>query len=362
MSEHQSNADDRRDLADRIVDLHLDRLEDEDRAAVESEISQSASAGEFSDRVGRALRPLDHWTAAPMPESLIGRTLERIQAAETSHETRNDTAGMASGPAPVGTGSTDTESSVFRYPRALKEILAVAACIGILICAAIPSIVELRERTQLNQCASNLGTIFQGTRMYQATFAGALPYAGRPSDASWLPMNEEKPFVSNSQNVYLLARLNFGPKPEHFVCPSNDEGKTMPSTELAKHHDFRRREEISYDTLNLSGPSPNLRPQAALAYAGDANPLFRRGRFDTSLDPSRTNSRVHGGEGQNVLMTDGRVEWLTTPIYGLHEDNIWLAGSIRQYEGSEHPRDMQDAHLVPGFPSTDPSVRALRAP
>lgn len=351
------------ELASKILDLHLGQLDDAERAAIESRINSDAAAGALSDRIGRKLRPLDYWAAAPMPESLVARTLERVQSPGTaSHE--DDNRSVEAGGVSDGSNNlhTVTDGGRFRFPRAFKEIIAVAACVGILVCAAIPSIVQLREQSHVNQCASNLGSIFQGTRMYQATFGGALPFAGRPSDASWLPTPAMKPFASNSRNIYLLARLNFGPKPEEFVCPSNKDGSPMPASEMAALHDFSRRTQISYDTLNLSGPEPNLRPQATLAYAGDANPLFRSGRFDDSVDPSRTNSTIHGGEGQNVLMTDGRVEWLTSPIYGSHEDNIWLAGSIRRYQGVEHPRDRLDAHLVPGFPVTDPAVQRLRSP
>jgi hypothetical protein len=49
------------------------------------------------------------------------------------------------------------------------------------------------------------------------------------------------------------------------------------------------------------------------------------------------------------------VQWLTSPVYGTNEDNIWMAGSIRKYDGTERPQDESDAQLVPGFPVTDPN-------
>ncbi len=35
------------------------------------------------------------------------------------------------------------------------------------------------------------------------------------------------------------------------------------------------------------------------------------------------------------------------------KDNVWLAGRLRKYNGTETPTDADDAFLIPGFPKTD---------
>ena len=86
----------------------------------------------------------------------------------------------------------------------------------------------------------------------------------------------------------------------------------------------------------------------------DPNPLFTNARFDASIDPSRANSSVHGPRaGQSVMFLDGSVRWMTTPMVGNQNDNVWLAGRLLRYVGTETPADADDAFLIPGFPKTD---------
>ena len=82
----------------------------------------------------------------------------------------------------------------------------------------------------------------------------------------------------------------------------------------------------------------------------DANPLFRDGRFVETADPDTTNSLAHGGDGQNVMTLDGRVEFTTSPLYGDFRDNVWTIQGVRTYTGTEVPTRDDDAFLIPGHP------------
>jgi hypothetical protein len=58
-----------------------------------------------------------------------------------------------------------------------------------------------------------------------------------------------------------------------------------------------------------------------------------------------------------VLALNGNARWLTRPLLGKKRDNLWLAGDIRRYVGTEIPIDPDDVQLIPGFPAgSDPSV------
>jgi hypothetical protein len=130
----------------------------------------------------------------------------------------------------------------------------------------------------------------------------------------------------------------------------------MSERELAERNDFSTPRGISYDSLNLAAARPNLRPNRSVAYLADANPLFVGGKFHRDVDPYTTNSPSHRGKGQAVLLLDGSVNKMTSPIFGNSRDNLWLAGDILNYTGTETPADDQDSFLVPGCPR-DPAVR-----
>ena len=160
-------------------------------------------------------------------------------------------------------------------------------------------------------------------------------------------------FASNSRHVYLLVKLKYGLGPERFFCPADKDAEPMNVDDPAAYDDFASPRNIGYDSLNLAGKNPNLRPQMPIAYLSDANPLFENGRFNESIDPTKANSPAHRDAGQTVLTLDGNVNWLTSPIYGPKDDNLWLAGDLRRYTGTETQTRDDDAFLIPGYPVTD---------
>jgi type II secretory pathway pseudopilin PulG len=332
-----------------LLDYHLGRLGQEERSWIEAELERDAQLREKSERLGHMLRPLDHWTVPTAPPSLIDRVLARTEGP-----------GWAKPGATATSGESEYRGRSFSLP--LREILAVAACIALLASVLIPGISDVRSRAQQTVCASNLGSIFQGTRLYQQAFGGSLPFAGKVVNASWLPGGSRvNPYASNSRHIFLLAKFNYGPKPEDFICPASKTGEPMRADDLAAYDDFASVRNNSYDSLNLGGDNPNVRPRGAIAYMSDANPLFKNGRFDETVDPDHTNSPAHKGRGQTVLTLDGSAQWTTTPFYGAKRDNLWLIGEIRHYSGTESPTSEDDAQLVPGYPTTDASVRRYLA-
>lgn len=334
---------DREHLVESLLDLHLNRLDEYERMALEAACRDDPELQAASDRLRQTLRPLDQWTV-PTASNLADRVLSHIDQASR----------IGGGQAPLPMESVGRPQWPF---VSMRGLIAVAACIAILFGVFVPGISKLRYDSRRAVCANNMGSIFRGTTMYQAAFGGALPFVGGTPGAAWLPSAEaDRPFESNSRHIYLLVKLNFGPEPGDFVCPGGGSGVPMQTHDLGNCGDFGRACNISYATLNLAGPSPNLRPKKALAYISDANPLFVNARFDPNIDPDKANSFAHQGKGQTVLTLDGATRWMTTPIYGPQKDNVWLAGNIRKYTGTETPTSRDDAQLVPGFPVTDPSI------
>lgn len=333
-------------IDDSLLDWHLDRLSDDDRAWLERELQKDVELRARSERLGEVLQPLDHWRTKPAQPNFADQVLARIQRARQVDVAAQPSAIPESGP-----------------PRrfsllSLREVVAVAACILLLVGVFVPGMAELRYRSRRAACAGNLASIFRGTSAYQESFEGSLPFAGGLRNASWLPGGAKgRPYASNSRHVYLLVKWDYGPTPSDFICQASETCKPMTVEDRAAYDDFARACNISYASLNLAGPKPNVRPTMPVAYIGDTNPLFVGARFNASLDPDKANSPAHRSRGQNVLTLDGRADWMRRPIYGPNRDNIWLIGNIRQYTGIEVPVRYDDVQLVPGYPSTDPAVR-----
>jgi len=328
-----------------LLDFHLNRLGDEERSRMEAELRRDAELRGKCDRLGRVLQPLDHAHHGPAPGALAEKVLAYVEQAANARP-----------PVSVPIFSRGRSRSPFLH---MRELIAVAACILLLVGVAVPGVSELRGRSQRALCADNLSSIFRGASAYQQAFADSLPFAGGVVESSWLPGGDsESPYASNSRHPYLLVKLNYGPKPKNFICPGGSDAEAMPDDQVAGHDDFSAARSISSDSLNLAGASPNLRPPAAIAYMGDANPLFVGARFNDSVDPNCTNSAAHRGRGQSVLTLNGSVQFVRSPIYDGKRDNLWTISDVRRYRGTESTTRNDDAFLVPGYPITDPMIRA----
>lgn len=331
------------DCKEPLLDLHLDQLTPEDRAWLEKELDRDAALRKSSDRLGRILQPLDSWQVQSVPANLADNTLRYVRQ---------------SGDVTIRSDASSIRGRLFgRSPLRWREFAAAAACIALLIGTLWPGLSTLRSRSQRVMCAGNLGSIFRGASVYQEVFAGALPYAGCVDGARWLPSGPtDKPFLSNSRHMFLLVKLQQGPKPGDFICPADRNAipaEPILDADLAKRYDFASAANVSYDSLNLCGPTPNLRPRVPLVYVSDPNPLFIGARFNSAVNADTTNSPAHGGRGQNILTTVGNTEFLRTPFFGARKDNVWLAGDIRYYTGTEALVDDEDVQLVPGYPSAN---------
>jgi hypothetical protein len=330
---------------DLLLDLHLGRVTDEERSWIEAELRRDADLQAKSDRLGRVLQPLDHAHPGPASANLAENVLSYIARATDPLlpiPFHGDSRGRAGAP----------------FLR-MRNLIAVAACIALLVSVAVPGVSELRDRSQRALCAHNLSSIFEGAGAYQQAFGDSLPFAGGVAGSSWLPGGEGgASYASNSRHPYLLLKFRFVPNTKVFICPGGSDAEAMPDDQVAGLDDFSTARNIRYDSLNLAGASPNLRPPVAIAYMSDANPLFVNAKFNDAVDPNCTNSPAHRGRGQSVLTLNGSVRFVRSPIYDAKRDNLWTIGDLRRYRGTESTTRNDDAFLVPGYPITDPMIRA----
>ena len=149
----------------------------------------------------------------------------------------------------------------------MRDLVAVAASILLLIGVFVPGVSHLRDRSQRTACATNLNSIVKGVGLYRDAFAGALPFAGNATGAAWLPTTvADGPYASNSRHLYLLIKLDLGPQPDDFVCPSCSKSKPMKGGDFAARGDFAECCNNSYSALNLAGCNPNIKPSKPIPY------------------------------------------------------------------------------------------------
>jgi len=319
-----------------LLDLHLDRIDPADRASLENRLATEEEIAAKSDALRRILQPLDSLTASAPPGNLPDKIIRRVAGSRPE----------AGSCAPVEFDETGSSRGWRFVPR---DLIAVAACLVILFCLIVPAVSRVRAHAQRTVCADNLSSIYRAVTAYGQAFAGGLPNAGAIPGGCWLYSGPTgTPRASNSRHPYLLAKLGFVTDPADFVCPSSPN-VPVEVDDFGDLDDFASAANCTYDSLNMAGPTPTLSDAGSAVYMSDPNPLFVDGFYHGSVNPNDTNSPIHGGKGQNVLLLDGRVRWMTSPFRN-RRDNVWVAGDLHTYTGTETQQDEDDAFLVPATP------------
>ena len=336
-----------REFDPRLLDLHLGRLSDDERAELEQRLKREPELAEQNEALATMFTALNA-TYKPAPKVPAGLT-ERISARVA-----------AAGPAPRVVKSerrtieqlAEMEGARVIRLSSFREIAAVAAMIVLAVGLGVPSMLHMRERGQRIACSANLANIGRGLQSYAMASQDCLPFAGWGRNATWRPTADPAySVVPNRRHVYPLVRYAYVPA-QAFVCPSA-RGLPMPEAEAANHDDFPESRNVSYAYQNMAGVRPSLRDNPDLPVLGDDNPFFDNGwplfaakRSLGLADPAETNSRAHGGAGQNILTIRGNVKWTDTPGAGIDGDNIWTLRGVDEYTGREGPSSSSDSHLL----------------
>lgn len=325
-----------------LIDLHLGRLAAPQRAALEQQIADDPRLAADHATLTRAFDGLRGWDTPSPRADLQKRINARIAAAGRPPRVIR--------PRDEWTLAAENDAPVLIRLGSLREIIAAAAIIMLAVSVAVPSLLNMRERTQRMACSNNLRAIGQGVQQYASTFGASLPFVGWGNRNSWRPTEDPYTVVlPNRRHVYPLLRYAYVIDPGVFVCPAGDE-VPMPRDQIAGRQDFVESRNLSYAYYNMSGVRPSVEDFPNLPVLADDNPLFDDGvpLFDrlTFRRPHERNSRAHGGAGQNVLMADGHFKWTTTPNSGINGDNIWMLQDVREYTGREGPASATDAHLL----------------
>lgn len=335
--------DDNTPMSDWLLDDQFDQLDPVERACFREKIAADENVAAQRRRLQRVLEPLDAWTAPPPPVGLVDRILDRMAASDPL-------APVFKLPEPRG-GESRGRSRI-----AMHDLIAVAAVLIFFFGMLAPSSSAIRDRSRRTQCASNLGAIGRGVSAYSMANNNALPCDPRiAGQSSFLPVagGPSAPNVvysPNSRGVLLLVRQGYVGSIKVLVCPSQRQVVPLNNLTLDQVNEAAQtagQRFCGYDSLNMAGPTPKYSLISTQPYMADSNPLFADGRFN-SVDPAAANSPNHRrAGGQNVLRFDASVHWTVTPNCGIRRDNIWQAGAITVYHGTEVQVSQDDTFLVP---------------
>ena len=312
---------------DLLLQYELGLLDQEQRTAFESELFSNPELARRGEALRSVLRPLDAWRAPEPSASMVDAIMSR-----TRETTPLQYVAAGSSLAPLPQRRTPKRPII-----TLREVVALAACIALFVGVLVPGVARTRSAQLQSLCESNLASLGGGLSAYAAQY-DRLPSVG--ATQNWLNQ-------PNRTHMGPALRIRFI-QPAMLVCPTSPVAAPdgLPGDDPQA---FLNNAQIRfYSPQNMNGPAMPLRAPLNMPLAGDANPLFVHGQFlPPSGDRRDINSRAHGGRGQNVLLMDGRVQFLPTPMFGPDHDNIWQAENHKRYTGTEVPSSATDAFLTP---------------
>jgi hypothetical protein len=327
-------------LIDALIARKLGLADAEDEACVREAGPQ---AEELSQLLDAALAPLDHWSAPTPPRDLDQRIMNRIVSVEKTISFEEVAATMRPDAA-AGPRSG--------WHVSIRDLVAAAACITLLVGLFVPGYRNARGVMQRNACQANMNQLYAGMAGFAEDHQNRLPYAATTGQENWLASREASGRPgANSRHMFVLLRDGYVSNPRAFICPARPNDVPMNRCNYTQLANFPRRCNVSYSLQNMAGQFPvTMEVDPNMAVLSDANPLFDYSAVQSFLGQNlnQLNSCAHGrGAGQNVLYVSGRVIFAKAPTVGVAGDNIWQAGNLTDYTGSEVPQYLTDSFLIP---------------
>jgi hypothetical protein len=288
---------------------------------------------------------------APVPGSageLVETTLARLQESIESQEERLALPARAARNAEWG-------GALFSFVRS-RELVSVAALLVIATAMLTPLAQYAREYSRRTACASSMAAAGVAFAQYAGANQDRLPLASasRPGNLFWNVGKRRD--QSNSANLFVLRSQGFA-KMDELSCAGQVSDQCR---ELGRDAwDWPELSQVSFSYQNMfARERPSWSSQEHVVVLADASPVIRRAVLGQPIYPFE-NSANHGRRGQNVLWSDGTVQWLDSPVLPNH-DNIWLPRPVedligqmtRPHEadplhGTESPSAADDAFVGP---------------
>ncbi len=233
------------------------------------------------------------------------------------------------------------------------ELLVVIGIIAVLLAILLPALETAREQANTTSCAANLNQIGVALQVYANENHGNWPRTVYQPGAAVVagtgtgndPFTATGPAANDvSAPFFLLIRAEKLPT-QLFADPYNDavQYTADPANPATRCNFSNYQKNLAYSFAN---PYPDAAAAKSYKFGPTLPPTFA---VAADLNPGvpGANSKNHEGDGQNVLYTDGHVEFQTTNLCGVNHDDIYTnaAGVVN---GS--PANGNDSVLLPTGP------------
>jgi len=351
-----------------ILDFYFRCGEQTDIEAGRDLIASNPEAAALYAGLEESLCELDHVKYEPCPDNLVDLTLARLKLAvlagqkttpqvqDINHLIKQHQA-VASDPDEVPNHRIGR-----RTLRPVFETLAAAAAVLVVAGMLFPSFGSMRQRSRQMACKRNLG---QAGTAFASFFndqnASAVSDVKVKNGSPWWKIGYEGPEThSNTRYVWQLVRQGYVPA-DVFVCQGRNGAipVRMTSDQMAHLQDFPSRCNLSYSFVLFGDGTFSPARTGRKVIAGDMNPVFEKIPCQQSIYQKLNDfekvllneqlrqmmSANHAGRGQNILYSDGSVEFLKTRV--VNGDDIFTVSGVDCYTGRELPADERDVFLAP---------------
>ncbi len=343
-----------KDDKDVILDFYFRCADEESINRGRDLVAGNPEAAVLYARLEETLTQLDSIKYGPCPENLVELTVARLKLAASSGETqlhklltleqqKDLTAQQRRVREPV--------SVPWSFRENLIKMGALAAGIVIVVGIAFPTLSGMRQKAWRITCNNRLRNVGAGFIRYVSENDGRIPYVATTAGARWSRGDKG----SNTRHPFLLLKLQYV-KPQDLICPGNRNAAAVniPADQLALHNDFPSTNNFSFSSRIMCDKSSKRLNGRRYILMSDLNPVFESLCTGNSRPPAslivdekliKLLSSNHRGKGQNILRSDGGVEYITVRF--IQGDDIFTIRGIRRYERREIPCDEKDTFLAP---------------
>lgn len=322
---------------------------EEQTLQAEKLISSSPQAAEICNKLKITLNPLESVEAQLCPDDLVESTVLRLSNAARTSRLRLQQLLQTEQSAKVTTRS--------HFWRNFGEVLAAAAVILLVSGVFFAPLQHARQKSWEIQCQMQLARVSQGLENYRADHEGKMPSVATAAGAPWWKVGYQgKENHSNTRHIWLLTKEGYV-DPTDFVCPGKREGRVIQfdAAQAKNYNDFPARRYVTYSFRIRPNNSRDYYSSAPMALVADLNPVFGelpqnyanpfRLRVNSKL--LKRNSNNHNRRGQNILFSNGSVEFIKTRRLGISKDDIFTLQNVQVYKGDEVPAFEADIFLAP---------------
>lgn len=341
-----------------ILDLYFACGSEEDLNDARALIASNNKAAALYSQLGSQMDVLGHIKESNSlcPDHLAQKTVEKLKFVASQTNNIRLTELLA---------AEQNRSVAYKqsfWKRGL-DLGAAAAAILVIAGLYLPTVNNIRYKSWLSSCQSNMASIAQGLTSYAGDNQNQLPSVEKPKDSPWWKVGYQgNENLSNTRPLWKLVQGKYV-LPSAFVCPGRSAGRavSLDNRSVENLKDFPERKYITYSSILTKRDSSPVITQTRIIFISDANPIFENVNTDAHSKDStefkavelceklrRQNSINHARQGQNIMLTDGNVLFIKTRMVQPGDnDDIFTVKGKDTYSGCESPAGDNDVFLVP---------------